>query len=99
MLDFYLIRGEQSTPEDPEEMGLEFVGGLDLDVYDRLQQKDIIDNTYSFFSDFRWNASVIDEIYKRATHERFRSDTDAHKIVGLIGQARLKNSGLFATCD
>ena len=51
MLDFYIIKDDQAKPNYPEQLGLEFAGGLDDKTFENLQNKGIIDKRFDFYLD------------------------------------------------
>lgn len=99
MLDFYLLDDNFDVPEYPEEYKLEYVGGLDLKVYYNLQKKGIIDDEFSFFSDFRWDKQTIQTLLQRTKEPKFERDTNVKLLVGILHKAIQKNSGLVTYCD
>lgn len=48
MLDFYIIKDNQNLPDYPEQVGLEFVGGLDLKTFTNLQKKRLLTDSLTF---------------------------------------------------
>ncbi|TAD86295.1 MAG: hypothetical protein EAY75_08795 [Bacteroidetes bacterium] len=53
MLDFYSIKDDQAKPNYPQQLGLEFAGGLDNKIFENLQNKVIIDRRSHYYSDFK----------------------------------------------
>lgn len=96
MLDFYLIKEEQPKPDYPEQVDLDFVGGIDYKTYERLINKDIIDNRFDYYSDFRWNVQMINQIMDKKGEQQ---DPDFEKLNNILRKAIESNSGLIAYCD
>jgi hypothetical protein len=46
MLDFYIIGDNQTIPNYREELGLQFVGGIDYEAFKNLQRKGILDKGF-----------------------------------------------------
>ncbi|RKE57292.1 hypothetical protein [Sphingobacterium detergens] len=99
MLDFYIIDDHQPTPNDPTEMGLEFVGKLDDGTFKNLQKKNIIDKNFDFYSDFRLTTVVIKQIKNNILQKHLQTDTDVQKLINILNTAIEKQSGLIAYCD
>ena len=51
MLDFYLIKDEQPKPDYPEQLNLEFAGGIDFKTFNDLIRKGIIDSRFDYYYD------------------------------------------------
>ena len=96
MLDFYLIKDEQKKPDYPEQENLEFVSGIDYKTYERLIHKEIIDNRFDYYSDFRWNSQMIKQIMDKM---REKKDSDFEKLNDILIKATETNNGLIAYCD
>lgn len=96
MLDFYLIKDEQTKPDYPEKANLEFVGGIDYKTYESLVNKEIIDKRFDFYSDFRWNSQIIKQIMEK---KREKQDSDFEKLKNILRKAIVKKSGIIAYCD
>ena|SRR5882762_9577763 len=99
MLDFYIIEDDRSGPPNPEQMNLEFAGGVDDDTFGNLQKKGIIDTRFGYHSHFRWRTIVIRQIRQIISNKKIDSDTDVKKLVELLDIAQANNSGLIAYGD
>jgi len=76
MLDFYIIKDEQALPNYPEQIGLEFVGGLDEKTFHNLQNKGIIDKRFDYNSDFRLGTPLIQQIQETILQKQLQADPD-----------------------
>ncbi|AFM04907.1 hypothetical protein Fleli_2542 [Bernardetia litoralis DSM 6794] len=94
MLDFYFIEESQSKPNSPK--NLDFAGGLDFNVFKRLQNKSIIPSSYDYYSDFRWDLNTINQMI-----EKIKDDNDQDKkiLFEIIVKAHLQYLCLIAYCD
>jgi hypothetical protein len=99
MLDFYLLKDDQSKPEYPEKAGLEFVGELDFKVFDQLQRKGVIDTRFDYYSDFRWETEFIKQIRMNIVQKYEKADVDELQLLHLVEVAYLQKSGLIAYGD
>lgn len=98
MLDFYFIPDNQPKPDYPDG-DLAFAGGLDDRVFSNLQKKGIIDEHFDYYSDFRWNESILKQIRNRIDEKQIPADTDILKLLHLIDAALGKKVGLIAYGD
>ncbi len=99
MLDFYIIGDDQTEPSHPEELGLQFAGGIDYETFKNLQSKGILDNGFDYHSDFRLNTVLLTSIQTNILQKEFKADTDAMKLIQLINIAKEKDGGLIAFGD
>lgn len=99
MLDFYLIQSDQPKPGYPEQVDLEFAGGLDDGTFDNLKKKGIIEDRFDYYTDFRWSASVVDQKYTEIFENKLDQDSDVKKLFEVLEKARKKECGLIAYCD
>jgi len=99
MLDFYTIKDDQAKPNHPEQLGLEFVGGLDDKTFDNLQNKEIIDRRFDFYSDFRLGTLLIKQIRQTILQKQLQVDIDVKKLTQLFDAADKNQSGLIAYGD
>ncbi|MFH7017057.1 hypothetical protein [Flavobacterium sp. FlaQc-47] len=97
MLDFYLIHDEQITQESPSD--LEFIDNLDDKTFQNLKTKKIIPDNYDYFSDFRWNTTVIKQILNIASNQETQNDTDIQQLKQILSIADNRKSGLIAFAD
>ncbi len=94
MLDFYLIEDSHKMPKNPQ--NLNFAGGLDFNIFERLQRKGVIPNHYDYYSDFRWDSNTIDQIIEKV---KDNTDQDQQILFEIIMKAHLQESDLIAYCD
>jgi hypothetical protein len=99
MLDFYTIKDDQPKPSYPEQVGLEFVGGLDDKTFDNLQSKGIIDTRFDYYSDFRLGTVLIKQIRQNILQKRMQADLDVKKLIHLLDVADMEENGLIAYGD
>ena len=99
MLDFYIIKDDQVKPNYPEQLALEFAGGLDTETFDNLQNKGIIDSRFDYYSDFRLETLLIKQIRLTIIQKQFQTDSDVKKLIQLFDTADEKQSGLLAYGD
>ena len=97
MLDFYLISDSEGKPKPDKLNILDYAGGLESDIFDRLVRKGIIDSRFDYYSDFRWGNQLIQQIDSKAND--LNTDTDVKKLKEIIDKAVIKESGLIAFGD
>ncbi len=97
MLDFYLIPDNQSTPVSPG--SLEPAGGLDSRTFRLLKEKNIIPPHYDYYTDFRWNNTLVQQLEDKLLATGMPADTDAQQLLVLLRAARKRQSGLVAYAD
>jgi hypothetical protein len=98
MLDFYIIKDEQPKPNYPEQVNLEFITGLDSGTFDNLIRKGIIDSRFDYYSDFRWDSYLIEQINSKVSKIK-NSDSDIDKLNLIIKKALELKCGIIAYCD
>lgn len=98
MLDFYLLADDEHMLSYPEEKGKMVIGSLDDKSFERLKVKKIIPERFEYYSDFRWDMSLVQQIrnniQKQALH-----DTDVQPLLQLLDKAIASGSGLAAYAD
>ena len=99
MLDFYLLKDEQRKPDYPEQVDLEFAGGLGSNTFENLKSKGFIEAQYDYYSDFRWSNSQIQQKYKKLQTSKSSKDTDVISLFEILEKARQEDCGLIAYCD
>lgn len=99
MLDFYIIKDDQPKPNYPEQLGLEFAGGLDNKTFENLQNKGIIDKRFDYYSDFRLGSLLIEQIRQTIIQKQLQADNDVKKLTQLFDTADKKQIGLIAYGD
>ena len=97
MLDFYLIPDIQPTPGSPE--SLEHVGALDSRTFRLLKEKHIIPPHYDYYTDFRWNNDLVQQLENTILNTSLLADTDVQRLLVLLRAAREAQSGLVAYAD
>lgn len=98
MLDFYIIKDKQTTPNYPEQASLEFISGLNLKSFKNLQKKGIIDSQFNYYSDFRWNNLLTKQINMKISKIKVQ-DSDMKKLISILEKAIEAESGIIAYCD
>lgn len=99
MLDSYIIGDDQAIPDYPEELGLQFVGGVDYGTFTNLQSKGILDKELDYYSDFRLDTVLLKQIQENILQKELQTDTDVIKLIQLFNMANKKDSGLVAFGD
>ena len=99
MLDFYIIQDDKPIPDFPEQADLVFAGGLDYLTFENLKKKGIIEDSYNYYSDFRWEKTIIEQKIKKINQDRLESDIDIKNLLTLLDKAHVNDSGLIAYCD
>lgn len=97
MLDFYLISDEEEKPEVDKLDNLDYAGGLELNVFDRLVKKGVVDSRFDYYTDFRWENQLIQQIISKAN--RLSADTDVKKLKEIIDKVAIADVGLIAFGD
>ncbi|GAB5523040.1 MAG: hypothetical protein Roseis2KO_09120 [Roseivirga sp.] len=97
MLDFYIIPDSHGKPESDDLSRLEYAGGLEFDVYERFTRKGLIDPRFDFYSDFRWNSTLVHEILRSV--ENNQPDSDFSQLISILNAAKCKECGLIAYGD
>lgn len=99
MLDFYLIKDDESKPPYPEKLGLKFIGGLDYKIFENLQKKQIIDSRFDYYKDFRWETYLIKQMEEKIKEEKFKHDSDLKALLEIFRPTQTQNMGLIAYAD
>lgn len=99
MLDFYIIKDNQTLSAARKQLDLEFVGGLDDLTFGNLKRKMILDVRLDYYSDFRLNNSQIRKIKENIVQKKLEDDSDAKELIYLLDCADNKQSGLIAFGD
>lgn len=99
MLDFYLINDNIVSPEFPEEIGLEFAGGLESKIFSDIKKHGLIDDRLSFYSDFHLTSEQVKQIFNAAIKSSIDKDTSVTQFRHILKKAIEKGSGLIAYCD
>jgi hypothetical protein len=98
-MHFYIIKDDQANSNSPRKLGLEFVGELDEESFNNLQNKGIIDNRFDYYSDFRFGTILIEQIQQKIIQKQLQADSDVKKLTQLFDSAIKKQSGLIAYGD
>ena len=98
MLDFYIIKDKQTTPDYPEQISLEYISGINFNTFKNLQKKGIIDSQFNYYSDFRWNKLLVEQINLNIT-KKGKQDSDIKKLISILEKALKSKSGVIAYCD
>lgn len=97
MLDFYLISDEEEKPEVDKLDNLDYAGGMELNVFGRLVKKGVVDSRFDYYTDFRWENQLIQQIISKAN--RLSADTDVKKLKEIIDKVAIADVGLIAFGD
>lgn len=97
MLDFYLIPDEEQTPDNPEQIQLEFIGQLHEKTFAQLKIKKIVPS--HSYSDFRWKKPLIKQIIEILQQDHFQTDTDAQQLLFLLNIAEQQQLGIVGYAD
>jgi hypothetical protein len=97
MLDFYIISDSEVNPKPDKIDNLDYAGGLEYDIYERLVRKGIINSRFDFYSDFRWGNSLVKQIDSKA--KEFSSDSDVTTLKKIVEKAMNAESGLITLGD
>ncbi|KXX69452.1 hypothetical protein [Flammeovirga sp. SJP92] len=97
MLDFYLISDSAVKPKPDKLHSLDYVGGLESDIYDRLIKKGIIDSRFDYYSNFRWGNQLVRHLDSKI--KEFGSDSDVSVLKRIIEIALSSGTGLIAYGD
>ncbi len=97
MLDFYIISDSEGKPKPDKLKNLDYSGGLESEVYERLVRKGIIDSRFDFYTDFRWNNQLVEQIETKT--KEFHSDSDVKALKKIIDKAINTKSGLISFGD
>ena len=71
---------------------------LDSKTFEGLTKKGIIDSRFNFYSDFRWNRKLIEQISTRISNQK-NSDSDIEKLNIILKKALDFESGIIAYSD
>lgn len=99
MLDFYLINDDQTKPSSPEQLELKYVGGLNEATFENLQDKNIFDDRFDYYKDFRWTTTIIKQLRETVSKKQMQADTDIQQLIKLLDLADKNKSGLIAYAD
>lgn len=99
MLDFYIIKDDQTKPSSRKQVLLDFAGELDEVVFENLQIKGIINDRLDYYSDFRLATPLITQIRKNILQKQLQEDSDVKKLLYLFDVAEKRQSGLIAYGD
>ncbi len=97
MIDFYVIADNEQKPNPKNIDKLEYAGGIESDIYERLIKKGIIDSRFDFYSDFRWGNQLVRQLDSKT--EKIGSDSDISALKRIIDKALNSESGLIAYGD
>jgi hypothetical protein len=98
MLDFYLINDDQPKPSYPEQVDLIYIAGLDSKTFANLVKKGIIDSRFDYYSDFRWNMQLVEQLNSKALKAN-KSDLDIGGLKIILDKAMDSKNGLIAFGD
>jgi hypothetical protein len=98
MLDFYLLADEKKAPNYPEQTGVNIIGQIDQQTFERLKLKKIIPERFDYHSDFRWDKDLIQQIGKNIQKQAI-PDSDVNTLLQMLDAAQAQDSGLIAYAD
>ena len=98
MLDFYLIKENQPSPLSPEKDKVEYLAGLDSKSFANLSLKGIIVAKFDYYSDFRWNTSLIKQYHLKILNCN-KLDTDIESLKLMLEKAIKLKREIIAFCD
>ncbi len=106
MLDFYLIKDEVSRPGALELKALEYAGGLEVEVFEELQNRNIIDKQLSYWTDFRWSSQDVKQKFEwliqnnsNLRENRPEVESVETKLFAILEKAVWVQYGLIAIAD
>jgi hypothetical protein len=94
MLDFYLIKDATHT-SNYNVSHLDYLGGIDYNEFEELQNEKVIEDDLNYFQDFRWTSEQVTAkliILERASR-------DNYKMAEILNKAKDQDSGVIAFCD
>jgi len=98
MLDFYLLADDQPMPDYPEDGGHKPVVSIGDQVFERLKAKKIIPERFDYYTDFRWDSALIEQIRSNMLVHT-PGDSDVQPLLKMLDMARTHDSGLVAYAD
>ena len=98
MLDFYLIKDNQSKPNSPEQADLIYLSGVDETSFNKLIEKGIIDARFDYYSDFRWSTKMIQQMHSKIMESNLIGN-EIDVLKKILDRAILCNEGIIAYCD
>ncbi|GGG07525.1 hypothetical protein GCM10011344_05080 [Dokdonia pacifica] len=97
MLDFYIASDSKEKPKPDMLNTLEYAGGLEFEMFERLVRKEIIDSRFDFYSDFRWGSKMIKQIDMKI--REYNDDSDVVYLKKILDKAQNLKAGLIAYGD
>jgi hypothetical protein len=97
MLDFYLIPDHQPKPNSFN--ALEFIGGIEEKAFDELQNIEVIDKHYDYYSDFRLSNAVIKQKLDLINQYGLNNSLNISKFLEILENANRNGVGLIARGD
>lgn len=94
MLDFYLIKNTVSKPIHGTSE-LDYLGWIDYDEFEQLQDEKIIEEHLDYYKDFRWTSEQVAS--KTTRLEALKAK--GYRIVEILNKARHQNCGVIAYSD
>ena len=106
MLDFYLIKDEVTQPKDAELKLFAYAGGLEIEEFEELQNKHIINEQLSFWTDFRWSSQEVKKKFewliqnnRDLRENRPEPECVEAKLFAILEKAVWTQYGLIAIAD
>ena len=106
MLDFYLIKDQDSANSIAKDTDFELAGTLSEEAFNTLQNQGIIASKYDYWADFRWPYDEVNVMFEmllkkypllRTANEV--SNSQASELFTLLNKAVWKNYGLASFAD
>lgn len=94
MLDFYLIKDTTSKPNNGTS-DLDYLGGIDYDEFEQLQDEKVIEGHLDYYKDFRWTSEQV----ATKSEALAKSKAKGYKLAEILTKAREQNCGVIAYCD
>jgi hypothetical protein len=94
MLDFYLIKDATQISKHSVSH-LDYLGGIDYNEFEELQNEKVIEDDLDYFQDFRWTSEQVTAklvILERGSRVNY-------KMADILNKAKDQDSGVIAYCD
>ncbi|MCC3158929.1 hypothetical protein LJ737_16925 [Hymenobacter sp. 15J16-1T3B] len=97
MLDLYLIPDSQS--KSSRNLSLQRAGGIEDDLFYRLQTEGIIGLWFDYYSDFRWGSEIVVRMLLKLQQKPVRLKSDEAAFQAILQQAVDAQCGLLGLGD
>lgn len=99
MLHFYYIDDNIKSPNYPEEINLKFAFELDYKSFIDLQNHEIVNSKFNYFTDFRWNTKTVTQLLQAIENKQNNFNKNIEKFQTNLHQTLELKTGLIAYCD